>query len=253
MLPAPSHYRSYSSPHSPPAKHAASPSTPPTQRLAQQVLAQLEELRIGARVRAGTDQTLTELAGLCARLGVLLRRKGSAAEVVALLKQVPTLLRAIRPRQDPAAPEGTMMYVEAPNHDAQVRAQQASSAPPSRRRTLTRRPSPPHYAPHYTPLLLEHTPHCTPPSLHPLTPPPHSTPHSTPSPHPPQVFLRLSTNGFALLAPLVRPTPGRPELLREALETLAAALRECATNQAALGPHAPPCACPCYAALSCTP
>ena len=93
------------------------------------MLVQLEELRIGARVRAGTDQTLTELAGLCARLGVLLRRKGSAAEVVALLKQVPTLLRAIRPRQDPAAPEGTMMYVEAPNHDAQVRAQQASSAP----------------------------------------------------------------------------------------------------------------------------
>jgi hypothetical protein len=33
---------------------------------------------------------------------------------------VPTLLRAIRARQDPTAPEGTMMYVEAPNHDAQV-------------------------------------------------------------------------------------------------------------------------------------
>ena len=84
------------------------------------MLALLEELRIAARVRAGTDQALTELAGLCTRLGVLLRRKGSAAEVVALLKQVPTLLRAIRARQDPGAPEGTMMYVEAPNHDAQV-------------------------------------------------------------------------------------------------------------------------------------
>ena len=84
------------------------------------MLALLEELRIAARVRAGTDQALTELAGLCSRLGVLLRRKGSAIEVVALLKQVPTLLRAIRARQDPSAPEGTMMYVEAPNHDAQV-------------------------------------------------------------------------------------------------------------------------------------
>ena len=86
----------------------------------KEVLALLEELRIAARVRAGTDQALTELAGLCTRLGVLLGRKGSAAEVVALLKQVPTLLRAIRARQDPGAPEGTMMYVEAPNHDAQV-------------------------------------------------------------------------------------------------------------------------------------
>ena len=91
-----------------------------TQCLTNQVLALLEELRIAARVRAGTDQALTELAGLCSRLGVLLRRKGSAVEVVALLKQVPTLLRAIRARQDPGAPEGTMMYVEAPNHDAQV-------------------------------------------------------------------------------------------------------------------------------------
>ena len=37
----------------------------------------------------------------------------------------------------------------------------------------------------------------------------------------------------------MRPTPGRPELLRETLETLAAALRECATNQAAFDRDTP--------------
>ena len=55
----------------------------------KEVLSLLEELRIAARVRDGTDQALTELGGLCARLGVLLRQKGAAAEVVALLRQVP--------------------------------------------------------------------------------------------------------------------------------------------------------------------
>ena len=132
----------------------------------KEVRALQEEYRIGARVRAGSDQTLSELAALCARLGVLVRRKGSAQEVVALLQQMPTLLLAIKATPDtaPGAPEGVLKYVQAPNHDAQV-------------------------------------------------------------------FVRLSTSGFALLAPLVRPTPKRPELLREVLETLAAALRECATNQ----------------------
>ena len=138
----------------------------------KEVVALLEEYRIAERVRAGTDQTLTELAALCARLGVLVRRKGTAAEVVALLKQLPTMLQAIRAKQDPAAPQGVMQYVEAPNHDAQV-------------------------------------------------------------------FLRLSTGNFALLAPLVRPTPKKPELLREALETLAAALRECTTNQVAFDRYVP--------------
>ena len=54
-----------------------------------------------------------------------------------------------------------------------------------------------------------------------------------------QVYFRLQTNNFAPLAPLIRPLPKQPELLREALETLASALRDCVSNQVAFDKYVP--------------
>ena len=47
------------------------------------------------------------------------------------------------------------------------------------------------------------------------------------------MYFRLQTNGFALIAPLIRPSPKQPELIKECLEALASALRACPTNQVA--------------------
>ena len=44
---------------------------------------------------------------------------------------------------------------------------------------------------------------------------------------------------LALLAPLVRPLPKQPELLKECLETLAAAIRDCTSNQVAFDKFVP--------------
>ena len=41
------------------------------------------------------------------------------------------------------------------------------------------------------------------------------------------------TDNYALLAPLIRPMPKQPELLRDCLETIAASLRDCISNQLA--------------------
>ena len=49
----------------------------------------------------------------------------------------------------------------------------------------------------------------------------------------------MQTNNFALLAPLIRPLPKQPELLRECLETLASALRDCPSNQIAFDKYVP--------------
>ena len=63
-----------------------------------QVLSLKDEYRVAGIARSGTDQTLTELSGLCSRLAALVKRKGTATEVVAILKQMPTLLQATRAR-----------------------------------------------------------------------------------------------------------------------------------------------------------
>ena len=47
----------------------------------------------------------------------------------------------------------------------------------------------------------------------------------------PQVYFRMQTRGFAMLAPMVRPNARQPELLRGCLEACAAALRDCPTSQ----------------------
>ena len=44
----------------------------------------------------GAPQVLTELAALCARLSSLVKRKGTAMEVIAIFKQMPTLLTALK-------------------------------------------------------------------------------------------------------------------------------------------------------------
>ena len=130
------------------------------------VLALLEEEHVRKLVREGGDATLSELAALAGRLRLLVRKRSSAKDVLAILKQCPSLLTALKLVHDPNDPSGRG-YVSAPNHDAQV-------------------------------------------------------------------YLRLATDGFALLAPLVRPMPKQPDLLREVLETLAASCLECATNQVAM-------------------
>ena len=130
------------------------------------VLALLEEEHVRKLVREGGDATLSELAALAGRLRLLVRKRSSAKDVLAILKQCPSLLTALKLVHDPNDPSGRG-YVSAPNHDAQV-------------------------------------------------------------------YLRLATDGFALLAPLVHPMPKQPDLLREVLETLAASCLECATNQVAM-------------------
>ncbi|EOD14893.1 hypothetical protein EMIHUDRAFT_448270 [Emiliania huxleyi CCMP1516] len=74
--------------------------------------------------------------------------------------------------------------------------------------------------------------------------------------HDAQVYVRLATNGFALLAPLLRPMPkgsrggaggrgeewprsAKEELLGAALETVAAAVRDCPTNMSAFDKYVP--------------
>lgn len=123
---------------------------------------------MGALARSGSEAVLSELAGLLSRFDTLVRRKGMASEVSAILRQLPSLLQSLRaqPTDDKAIPGG-LVYVSAPNHDAQV-------------------------------------------------------------------YMRLATSGFAGLAPLIRPMPkGKDELLCAVLETVAAATRECPTNQVA--------------------
>ncbi len=131
----------------------------------KEVLSLQDEYRVSALARSGKDSVLTELSGLCSRLGALLKRKGTAAEVIAIFKQLPTLLTALKLVQDIGG-IGDRGYESAPNYDAQV-------------------------------------------------------------------YFRLATGNFALLAPLIRPMPKQPELLKECLETLAASLRDCASNQLA--------------------
>jgi hypothetical protein len=123
---------------------------------------------VGALARSGSEAVLSELSGLLTRFDTLVRRKGMASEVSAILRQLPSLLQSLRaqPTDDKAIPGG-LVYASAPNHDAQV-------------------------------------------------------------------YVRLATSGFASLAPLIRPMPkGKDELLCAVLETMAAATRECPTNQVA--------------------
>ena len=137
----------------------------------KEVIALQDEYRVATLARNGNDQVLGELTGLCSRLGSLLKRKGTAAEVVAIFKQLPTLLTALKLVQDIGG-IGDRGYESAPNYDAQV-------------------------------------------------------------------YFRLQTGNFSLLAPLIRPMPKQPELLKECLETLAAALRDCQSNQLAFDKYVP--------------
>ena len=130
-----------------------------------------DEYRVSNIARTNTDATLTDLHGLCTRLSALLKRKGTATEVIAIFKQLPTLLMALKLVED-VGNIGDRGYESAPNYDAQV-------------------------------------------------------------------YFRMQTNNFALLAPLIRPLPKQPELLRECLETLASALRDCPSNQIAFDKYVP--------------
>ena len=85
----------------------------------REVLSLQDEYRVGALARSGKDTVLTELAGLCARLSSLLTRKGTASEVLAIFKQLPTLLTALKLVVDVGG-VGDRGYESAPNHDAQV-------------------------------------------------------------------------------------------------------------------------------------
>ena len=113
-------------------------------------------------------QVLTELSGLTSRLSSLLKRKGTAAEVISIFKQLPSLLTALKLVED-VGNIGDRGYESAPKYDSQV-------------------------------------------------------------------YFRMQTNNFALLAPLIRPLPKQPELLKECLETLSAALRDCPSNQVITSP-----------------
>ena len=137
----------------------------------KEVVSLMDEYRVANLARSGTDAVLSDLAGLCTRLTALLKRKGTASEVIAIFKQLPTLLTALKLVEDVGA-IGDRGYESAPNYDAQV-------------------------------------------------------------------FFRVQTNNFALLAPLIRPLPKQPELLRECLETLAAALTNCPSNQVAFDKYVP--------------
>ena len=137
----------------------------------KEVVSLQDEYRVANLARSGTDAVLTDLSGLCSRLSALLKRKGTASEVIAIFKQIPTLLMALKLVVDVGA-AGDRGYESAPNYDAQV-------------------------------------------------------------------YFRMSTNNFALLAPLIRPLPKQPELLRECLESLAAALRDCPSNQIAFDKYVP--------------
>jgi len=129
----------------------------------KEVLSLQEEYRVAALARSGSEAALSELSGLCSRFQTLVKKKGMASEVTALLRQMPMLLMALKVVPDKDGPGGTA-YEQQPNHDAQV-------------------------------------------------------------------FLRLATNNFTLLAPLVRPNSKQMDLLAAVLETLAAGLAGCTTNQ----------------------
>ena len=137
----------------------------------KEVVSLRDEYRVATLARSETDSVLRDLAGLTTRLSALLRRKGTATEVIAIFKQLPSLLTALKLVKD-VGNIGDRGYESAPNYDAQV-------------------------------------------------------------------YFRMQTNQFALLAPLIRPLPKQPELLREALETLAAALRDCKSNQVAFDKYVP--------------
>ena len=85
----------------------------------KEVLSLREEYRVAALARSGEEGALTELSGLCARFGTLVRKHGMASEVCAILKQMPNLLQALktRPQKDAV---GGVVYESCPNHDAQV-------------------------------------------------------------------------------------------------------------------------------------
>lgn len=129
----------------------------------KEVLSLQDEYRVASLAKSGKDTVLAELDGLTSRLSSLLKRKGTASEVVAIFKQLPTLLTALKLVED-VGNIGDRGYESAPNYDAQV-------------------------------------------------------------------YFRMQTQNFALLAPLVRPLPKQQELLKECLETLASALRDCPSNQ----------------------
>ena len=137
----------------------------------KEVLSLQDEYRVVAIAKSGKDNVLTEVDGLCSRLSSLLKRKGTATEVLAIFKQLPTLLTALKLVED-VGNIGDRGYESAPNYDAQV-------------------------------------------------------------------YFRMQTQGFGLLAPLVRPLPKQPELLKECLETLAASLRDCPSNQVAFDKFVP--------------
>jgi len=137
----------------------------------KEVLSMQDEYRVAGLARAGNDQVLTDVHGLCTRLAALLKRRGTAAEVIAIFKQLPSLLTALK-LVDDVGNIGDCAYESAPNYDAQV-------------------------------------------------------------------YFRMETQNFALLAPLIRPLPKQPELLMECLEALGAALRDCASNQVAFDKYVP--------------
>ena len=185
------------------------PSHPPLQVLSLQ-----DEYRVAGLARGGTDQVLTELAGLCSRLQALLTRKGTAAEVSAIFKQMPTMLTALKLVPD-VGNVGDRGYESAPNYDAQVPLPRACRpwhvCACMRTRVRTRVP-PPTCARHVAVACARAYA---------------------------QVYFRMQTHNFALLAPLIRPLPKQPELLKECLETLAASLRDCPSNQLAFDRYVP--------------
>ena len=131
----------------------------------KEVRALRDEYRVAGLARSGKDSTLADLSALCSRLTTLLKRRGTASEVLAIFRQLPALLTALKLVDDPGN-VGDQSYQSAPNYDAQV-------------------------------------------------------------------HFRMQTANFALLAPLVRPMPKQPELLKACLEAIGAALRDCAPNQLA--------------------
>ena len=112
----------------------------------KEVLSLQDEYRVATLAKSGKDSVLTELEGLTSRLSSLLKRKGTATEVLAIFKQLPTLLTALKLVEDIGG-IGDRGYESAPNYDAQV-------------------------------------------------------------------YFRMQTQNFGLLAPLVRPLPKQPELHR---------------------------------------
>ena len=57
------------------------------------MLALKEEYKVLALARSGSEASLAELNGLCSRFRTLVKRRGMASEVAAILAQMPPLLQ----------------------------------------------------------------------------------------------------------------------------------------------------------------